>query len=85
MDPNINMRDTAHGDLYGGNAIAIIGLASRFPQEADTTENLWSYLLQARNAMTPFPSDRVNHEGHYHPDPEHGGTVSDSWIFLGFF
>ncbi|KAL1981735.1 hypothetical protein VTN96DRAFT_2292 [Rasamsonia emersonii] len=62
------------------NAIAIIGMAARLPQEADTNENLWKFLLQARNAMTPFPSERVNHQSHYHPDSENGGTL---WLLQG--
>ena len=56
--------------------VAIIGMATRFPQDADTVENLWSFLLKSRQAMTDFPSDRVNSKAFYHPDAEHGGTVS---------
>lgn len=55
--------------------IAIVGMAAKFPQEARTVEDLWSFLLQARQAMTDFPKDRINRHGHYHPDAEHGGTV----------
>jgi acyl transferase domain-containing protein len=78
MQPTTRNNET---DMHYGcpeetdHAVAIIGMASRFPQGADTNEKLWNYLLQARNAMTPFPDDRVNHWGHYHPDPEHAGTV----------
>ena len=60
----------------GMEPIAIIGMATRFPQDATTTENLWKFLLEGRNAHTPFPKDRIDADGHYHPDPEHGGTVS---------
>lgn len=56
--------------------MAIIGMATRFPQEATNTEKLWEFLLKGRSAHTPFPKDRINPDGHYHPDPEHGGTVS---------
>ncbi len=56
--------------------MAIIGMATRFPQDADNNENLWKFLLQGRSAHAPFPKDRINPDGHYHPDPEHGGTVS---------
>ena len=58
--------------------IAIIGMATRFPQDATSTEKLWEFLLKGRNAHTPFPKDRINADGHYHPDPEHGGTVRRS-------
>lgn len=63
-------------DQDGMEPIAIIGMATRFPQDATTTENLWKFLLEGRNAHTPFPKDRIDADGHYHPDPEHGGTVS---------
>lgn len=56
--------------------IAIVGLATRFPQDATTTENLWELLLQARTTWTPIPRERFNADAFYHPDPEHGGTVS---------
>jgi Beta-ketoacyl synthase, N-terminal domain len=56
--------------------IAIVGMAARFPQEARTVEDLWNFLLQARQAMTDFPADRISSHAHYHPDAEHGGTVS---------
>jgi acyl transferase domain-containing protein len=55
--------------------IAIIGMAAKFPQEADSVENLWKFLLQGRSAHTPFPQHRINADGHYHVDSEHGGTV----------
>jgi acyl transferase domain-containing protein len=67
-----------NGAEYGTSMepIAIIGLATRFPQDADSTENLWKFLLQGRSAHTPFPRNKINPDGHYHVDPEHGGTVS---------
>ena len=67
-------RDGVEGD--GSEPIAIIGMATRFPQEATSNESLWNFLLKARSAHTQFPKDRINSKGHYHPDPEHGGTVS---------
>ena len=62
--------------------MAIIGMATRFPQDADTVENLWSFLLRARQAMTRIPVDRMNQDAHYHPDPEHGGTVGIRFCIL---
>ncbi|PTB35859.1 hypothetical protein M441DRAFT_178876 [Trichoderma asperellum CBS 433.97] len=54
--------------------LAIIGMASRFPQEGDNNENFWKMLMTGRSAMTPFPKNRFDMDGHYHPDVEHGGT-----------
>ncbi|KAI1505135.1 iterative type I polyketide synthase [Biscogniauxia marginata] len=53
--------------------IAIIGIATRFPEDANTTEGLWNFLLKARSAFKPFPEDRIG-SGHYHPSPDHRGS-----------
>lgn len=65
--------------------LAIIGMASRFPQEGDNNENFWKMLMTGRSAMTPFPKNRFDMDGHYHPDVEHGGTVSvfdECWFYM---
>ncbi|KAI2086823.1 hypothetical protein LOZ36_003157 [Ophidiomyces ophidiicola] len=68
MDPGILSR--------GDHAIplAVIGISTRFAQEATDGEKFWDLLLRARQAATPFPKDRFNSNAFYHPDPEHGGT-----------
>lgn len=71
-------------DVLTREPIAIVGMASRFPQGADTVDHLWDFLLEARQAMTDFPSCRVNREAHYHPDPEHGGTVSQQSMSISW-
>lgn len=55
--------------------IAVVGLATRFPQQATSTDSLWELLLQARSTWSSIPKERFNAEAFYHPDPEHGGTV----------
>jgi Polyketide synthase modules and related proteins len=57
--------------------IAIVGLATRFPQQATTTESLWELLLLARSTWSSIPKERFNSGAFYHPDPEHGGTVNN--------
>ncbi|OGM50040.1 hypothetical protein ABOM_001351 [Aspergillus bombycis] len=54
--------------------LAIIGVANRFPQEASDTEGFWKLLLRGRQSATPFPKDRINADGYYHPDVNHPGT-----------
>lgn len=56
--------------------IAIVGLATRFSKDAATTEDLWQMLLEARSTWSSIPKERFNSDAFYHPDPEHGGTVS---------
>ncbi|KAJ5345682.1 hypothetical protein N7452_003686 [Penicillium brevicompactum] len=58
--------------------IAIIGVASRFANDAEDTEKLWTTLLQGKSQMTPFPADRMNLQAHFHSDPERGGTIKTS-------
>lgn len=40
--------------------IAIIGLALKFPQDADTQDGLWDVLMSKTCTMTEWPKDRVN-------------------------
>lgn len=62
--------------------IAIVGLAARFSQDAATTEDLWQLLLEARSTWSSIPKERFNSAAFYHPDPEHGGTVSLFWLMI---
>jgi len=56
-------------------SVAIIGLACRFPQECRDPESLWQCLVAGRSTTTKVPKDKINIDGHYHPDPDHGGTI----------
>ncbi len=38
--------------------IAIIGMACRYPGGADTPDELWRLVVEGRDAVTPFPTDR---------------------------
>ncbi len=72
--------DDSNADLgtFHDDAIAIVGMACRFPQDAEDPEKLWEMLLKGRSASTEFPPNRINLDAHFHPDPSHGGTVSTS-------
>lgn len=59
----------------GLEPVAIVGLSLRFPQEATSPEAFWSMLLGKRCAMTGWPSDRLNPDAFYHPDPNRNDTV----------
>ncbi|HWA54140.1 MAG TPA: beta-ketoacyl synthase N-terminal-like domain-containing protein, partial [Solirubrobacterales bacterium] len=57
--------------------IAIVGMACRFPGDADSSAGLWELLVEGRDAVGAFPEDRGwDVERIYHPDPERPSTTS---------
>lgn len=63
--------------------LAIIGMACHFPGDATNIENLWRCLLEGRSMATKIPKEKFNINGHYHPDPDRGGSLyMDSGHFL---
>lgn len=65
------------------DAIAVIGLACRFPQDAKDVESLWNCLLEGRSLATRIPNRVFNPDGFHHPDPDRGGAiVTDVGHFL---
>jgi acyl transferase domain-containing protein len=57
------------------DAIAIVGVACRFPGEATNPEMLWEMLSRGESAWSEFPKDRLNIDGYYHPNGNRQGTV----------
>jgi acyl transferase domain-containing protein len=67
--------------------MAIVGMAGRFPGDAQNPDKLWDMMMEGRDAWTPIPSTRFNHEAFYHPDPSRNGTVgfhSDHGFLVSF-
>src|SRR5690242_1198129 len=55
--------------------IAIVGMACRYPGNADSPRAFWELLDTATDAITPFPQDRGWSHDLVHPDPDHPGTT----------
>ncbi|GAA2313458.1 hypothetical protein GCM10010376_34290 [Streptomyces violaceusniger] len=55
--------------------IAIVAMSCRLPGGVTTPEELWRLLMDGRDAVSDFPTDRGwDIEGHYDPDPDKPGT-----------
>ncbi|GME45714.1 putative lovastatin nonaketide synthase protein [Neofusicoccum parvum] len=55
--------------------IAIVGLACRFPGDADSPSKLWQMLVEGRSAWSEVPSQKWNHAAHYHPSSERAAST----------
>ncbi|KAK8069862.1 hypothetical protein PG994_006478 [Apiospora phragmitis] len=56
--------------------IAVVGIAGRFPGDADNPQKLWDMVREGRNALTKIPTSRFNVEAFYHPHGERQGTLN---------
>lgn len=55
--------------------IAIVGLALRFPGDANSSQRLWDVLERKESQWSEFPKDRFNIDGYYHPNSQRLGSV----------
>ncbi|KAH6645861.1 hypothetical protein BKA67DRAFT_668597 [Truncatella angustata] len=56
--------------------IAVIGMACRFPGDANSPEKLWKLVSEGRNAWSPLNAARFNPAAWYHPDERNFGTTN---------
>ncbi|KUI54273.1 Lovastatin diketide synthase LovF [Cytospora mali] len=56
--------------------IAVVGMGFRGPGDTSDLDGLWKTIEEKREAWSPVPKDRWNHEAFYHPDSNRNGTAS---------
>jgi acyl transferase domain-containing protein/acyl carrier protein len=64
-----------HTAFAAETAIAIIGMACRFPGQASTPDAFWQLLSQGQHATTDIPPQRWQSEAYYDPSPETPGKM----------
>ncbi|WP_406358257.1 type I polyketide synthase [Streptomyces sp. NBC_01635] len=68
---SVARRDTAE------DPVVIVGMACRFPSDADTPERFWQLLADGTDVMVPFPEDRDwDVAALYDPEPGRAGRTS---------
>ncbi|MFT2016789.1 SDR family NAD(P)-dependent oxidoreductase [Streptomyces sp. 796.1] len=63
-------------EAAGGEPIAIVGMACRFPGGVASPEDLWRVVTGEQDVISPFPTDRGWDPDLYDPDPARHGSVS---------
>jgi acyl transferase domain-containing protein/acyl carrier protein/short-subunit dehydrogenase involved in D-alanine esterification of teichoic acids len=69
---------TPRGDLAEDEAIAIVGLAGRYPQAADLRA-FWAQLVAGRDCITEIPVERWDANAYFNPDPDAPGGTYSKW------
>jgi len=74
---NQSLKDSSGQSLGHGKqeAIAIVGMACRFPGGADTPEAYWHLLESAKDAIIPVPKNRWDVDAFYHSDQDLAGKM----------
>ncbi|HVE87190.1 MAG TPA: beta-ketoacyl synthase N-terminal-like domain-containing protein, partial [Myxococcales bacterium] len=66
-------------DEPSSSAIAVVGMACRFPGGANDPESFWGLMRDGRDPVQEVPADRWDVERYYDPDPEAPGKICTRW------
>ncbi|MDO9003895.1 MAG: SDR family NAD(P)-dependent oxidoreductase [Aquabacterium sp.] len=69
----------AHYEDADRDAVAIIGVACRFPGGCDTPQALWDFLCAGQHAVAEVPAERWPIDDYYDPDPHAPGKISSRY------
>lgn len=65
----------ADAQTRGGEPIAIVSMACRFPRQSRTPEAFWKCLLDQTDEVTEIPDDRWDLDAFHHDDPDVPGKM----------
>jgi hypothetical protein len=68
LSTNLNMNEShelPQASASQKEAIAIIGMSGRFPQDAVSVEKFWQMIMEGRSARSEVPKDRYNVDAFY--------------------
>ena len=70
---------SASGAPAPNRPIAVIGMACRFPGEANSPAEFWKLMKSGTDAISEVPRDRWNIDAYFHPDAKATGQVYTRW------
>ncbi|MEU5417941.1 SDR family NAD(P)-dependent oxidoreductase [Streptomyces sp. NPDC020667] len=70
--------EPVHAEPEDGMAIAIVGMAGRYPDAPDL-DAFWENLLAGRDSITEIPEDRWDHSRYYDPRRGIDGRTYSKW------
>jgi acyl transferase domain-containing protein len=79
LAPPVREAVAAPLSLPGGEPLAIVGMALRFPGGATTPEAYWDLLAAGGDAITEVPPDRWDAARYYERDGRSAGTMRTRW------
>ncbi len=78
QDAHVQM-DLQGRELREDDAVAIVGMACRFPGGCDTPQRFWELLLAGGNTVEEIPPSRWSWDAWYDPDPHAPGKSYAPW------